>query len=85
MIFDDFFSFLSLFCFSSSRKPRPQRKYHQQNEERCQLRGGREPRVDLEVSRGRGLADEVSGDAGVEAFVRRLHLLDDVHVRVAGG
>ena len=41
-------------------------------------------RIDFEVSwRGR-LSNEVAGDARVEALIRRLDLLDDVHVGVTG-
>ena len=42
-------------------------------------------RADLQVGGGRGLAEDVAGDAGVEAAVGVLHLLDHVDVGVARG
>lgn len=40
--------------------------------------------VDFQVCGGSGLAEDVAGDAGVEALVLGLHVLDHVYVRVAG-
>jgi hypothetical protein len=49
-------------------------------------RGGAKGRrgVDLQVGRGRCLAEHVARDARVEALVGRIDPLDDVNVRVPG-